>query len=35
MVIFREMVFAVVVAVCAVTAADFVIRVWDSFGPPP
>ena len=34
MVIFREMVFAVVVAVSAVTAAEFMMRVWDSFGPP-
>jgi hypothetical protein len=34
MVILKEMVFAVVVAVCAVTAAEFAMRVWDSFGAP-
>jgi hypothetical protein len=32
--ILRDIVFAVVFAVGAVTAADFMMRVWDSLGAP-
>ena len=34
MVIFKEMVFAVAVAIVAVGAAELVMRMWDSFGAP-
>ena len=34
MVIFKEMVFAVAVAIVAVGAAELVMRMWDLFGAP-